>query len=294
VDDARQARLSGLDELRDAVAEEERNRSFGFVEEPITAQIRYDFTRPINWLFTSADLVQFSTYLNSLFGVQFSDVELRADDDPRAILLQTVLKGEDLVFANGVLHIEDPARTLQINSIRVSAEKIYVHLIGTSAEARWVAQKTIELLHLSSGLSFLWSDFVGEIEYEAYLTRTKAHLGVNLIDLFSDRFKDFVQSNLAKADSLGTEMGTRPHDQKLRQTEKGAMIAVPQIHGIEMRLSLFDRITGLLDNCSVRFDVTDRLEYGQGILTISTELDSVLHTQLLSQLRSAILDQSKT
>lgn len=294
MDDRNGALLEGFDELKEAVAEEERNRSLGFVEEPLSVQLRYDFSGPLDWLFVSANLVEVAGHLNRLFGVQLEGLELQADEDLRAILLQTVLKGEDLVFANGALHIEDPVRTIQIDSIRISTRKVYVHLKGTTAEVRWVAQKTIELLLLSSGLSLSWSDFVDEIESEGHVTRTKAHLGIDLIDFFSDRFKDFIQDNLVETDSLGSWMGTHPRDKNQRYIDREGIIVVPQIHGIEMRLSLFNKITGIIENCNVAFDVQDRREHGQGVLMLMTELDSVSHTQLISQLRSAISDQSKT
>jgi hypothetical protein len=294
VDDTNGGPRGGFDELKQAVAEEERNRSFGFVEEPQAVQIRCDFVEPLNWLFASTDLAQFATHLNRLLRVLPQDVKLQADENPRAILLQTVLQGEDLVFSDGALDIEDLGRTVQISTIRLSTRKIYVRLdSGTTAEARWVVQKTIELLLLSSSLSLSWSNFVDKIEAEAHSTRTKAYLGVDLIDLFSHRFKDFVQNDLAKTDSLGTRMGTHPRDKRLRETEEGAIIVVPQIHGVEVRLSLFNKITGRSEDCELRLDIWDRRDYGQGILTITTELDSVLHTQLINQLRSTILDQSK-
>ena len=288
--------LHGFDELEKAVAEEEKSRSFGFVEEPLTSQVRYDFRKSLNWLFASADLVEFARYLKHLFGVQPKGVQLQADEDARAALSRTVLKGQDLSFTNGALqYITDPTRITRIDDITTNENTVYVYLDGgTSAEARWVARKTIDLLLLSAGRSLSWLDLAGEIEYEAYATSTKAHLGINLIDFFSDRFKDFVQNDIAKQESFVTRLGTYPSDKKRREIDQAATIVTPIIHGLQMSFYGFNRIGGRSWGSDVRFDVVNKMDNGQGILTVRTELDSVLHTHLINQLRLAILDQVKS
>jgi hypothetical protein len=289
--------LDSFDELRQRLEEEERDRPREIIEEPLLATVRYTI-EPLEWLIEFADLDQFATSLIERYGLHFDDSRMRplfegrTDQPPVDQMLQlTVARGDPIGFKNGMLRIDQPRRTTPIIDLSIGSESVQASVAGSTLEATWIAQQAVELFLDATGVSRSWEDFAKGIQLVGYQTTTRVHLGLNLLDLFSDQFQGFVEKELKDTDSLGAKMGSHAFDPSHQQAEKSMISVVPTVHNIGIHLSSFNKLSGRFEDCQLRFDVMARFQGGQGIITATSELDSTSHTALIRQLRAAVLEQ---
>jgi len=275
--------LSGFEELRFAIEEEESYRPTDFVIEPILAQIWY-ISNTLTWDLGSADIGQFVTSLGENFALRL-DTQAASPEE----LQVAVSEGQEMSFSGGILLVEDLGIRTPITTLSIGGQRLSVIVAGTTAEARWVAQQVISLLYASYGIYFRWADFLSTVVLIGHQTVTRTHIGINHTDLLSDRFKDFMEGSLVEPGSLGSKMGQHLFDGAMRSTEEGGRISVPQVNNIEMRLQSFYKTTGRSQESEISFGLFGRQDQNQGVLTITTELDSIAHIEFIKQLRSAIL-----
>lgn len=290
-----------LESLKQLVDKQERMRPSEIIEEAVLATTTY-VINPY-WLPREyADLTSLVKELDEKLGLEVDDTEIKpflakagnisgiSPYDALRILLD---QNKTLAFKNGMLRFDNPVRTTPIPRVYFTTEKVSVTVVGSTTEAEWIAQKVVEELWFACGRQRAWNEIqsdAGSVQMVGYQTVTRAHLGVNLEDLFSTNFRKFLDEVVEDPGSLGKAMGLHTLDKTLQLSERQeAVLVVPQIHRIEIRVTVFNKLTGRYEDCDLSFDVSARNAMHQGVVTVSSELNDVNHTKLLNHLRSYVI-----
>lgn len=277
-----------VEDLKKAIADEEKKRPSDLKESPIQAQVSYTIS-PTALPREHANLEQFYQKIRDRFGVTFDDSKMRGltqgHEVPTVRLMRHQIENNDaLIFRHGMLQLEQPARTTPVLQFGLSTESVAGSVAGSTFEAEWITQKGLEDLWSASGVTRTWGDIQKDIQLRAYLTQTRVDLGVNLLDFFSERFRKFVDKNVKERDSFGPQMGKHPIDKELLKAETGNIQVIPHVKSIGMQISLFNELSGRSETCGLDFGMVARHEAGQGFLSITTELDSANHTAFVHEL----------
>jgi hypothetical protein len=280
---------TGSSELRRALDEEARQRPADLREQQIAGLTNYVFD-PTAVPREHANLTDLLERLGRRFHLTFDDSGFRGLAAARGmsdveLMRETLERNEILEFQNGMLRLDAPPRQTPVLNVAMTRESVTASVVGSTVEASWVAQQTAQELWASTGAGRDWSDLSRAVQHVGYRTTTKVHLGWNLEDFFSTEFRDFKAEHLEAEDSLGTTMGRQPYDRELLEARKGNVISVAYVDGISMTISLFNKKTGRSEQNDLRFNVANKEEARQGIVAVTTELESTRHTELISRLR---------
>lgn len=204
-----------VDKLRKAVAEEERKRPRELHEEPVNAQVSY-IIDPAHLPREHAILSDLLERLKSKFSLAFDESSLRRLVGRQATveqLMEHLLSSDaDWDFRNGMLRIEQPApRTTPISQLKITNELIAASVVGSTSEADYVVQRCAEELWRSAGVDdATWGQIKEHAQLRGCKTVTRVDLGVDLIELLSDKFRQFVERDVSGAGGLGATMGKHP------------------------------------------------------------------------------------
>lgn len=287
--------IADFDALRKAVQEEEQRRPPDINETPMLAQTTY--TLPTTYVPRDyADLADFNARLQRSFKLRFDDSEIRdivqaqgGNVTSQQIMDLLQKRRAVLKFTHGMLHFTNPDRITPIIGLGLSSEAVQASVIGTTAEASWVAQKGLEEMWASAGGNRTWSDLSSAVQLVGYTTTSQVNLGYDLLKLFSPEVQRFFDEHVVKSESLGRCMGRHFPNETAQKAYVKNLQVVPIVHGIECDISLFDPVSGRQETCSLRLDVAAKTERGKGIVTVTSELDSRKHTEFITKLRDTLL-----
>lgn len=199
-----------------------------------------------------------------------------------ALALETTGK---LRFHRGMLVFPSPKKITPIDNLILTKESVIVSVNdGSSTEAEFIAQRAFELLWKSTGVNRDFADFKEVTQLVGYTTRTKAAFNFDLLDMFSIEFKEFAQETLINSKEIGKMFGRRPYKQEDQSLYTKRITIVPHVTTIRFEIAVFDNVTGIHEYCTLGFDIAARSEKGFGQITVTSELDSERHTQLVNSL----------
>lgn len=286
--------LQDFDDLKKAIVEEQKKKSPDIVEKSESALVRYVID-PMFLPREQIDLIAFSHRLRELFGLRLDTSGIRkiiqgrgagVGEDDLARLIQE--QKFDFDFEYGMLHIPHPERATPISRLTISREAIAASVIGSTPEAEWVAQRAAEELWKTAGAPKKWAEVAPHIQLVKYITTTNCRFGVDLLDIFSERFKTFIGSSIEAPESLGCYMGTHPLPDAEIKCPKGDLSVVCRPRTVEFLVMVFDRVSGRQETCQLEFDVKTISELGRQAIRIRSDLDSDRHSQLVHSLQLAL------
>lgn len=171
---------------------------------------------------------------------------------------------------------EAPPRHTPVLSAYVTYESFAAAVIGSTTESTWVAQQVAEQLWAATGAERKWSELSNAVQRIGYKTTTKVRLGTSMENFFLPEFRDFVTEHIEASGSLGTRMGAQPFDKERAEAATTDTLTTADIHRIDMRVSHFNKISGRSEECDLVLNVTVRDDARRGMITVTSELDSLL------------------
>ena len=273
-------------ELQRKLAREEQERRKDIKETPILARTTL-VVSPSALPRPQADLGELATRLQHRFRLRVDRSNYRspmyANIDDVSLIAELVASDEQINFAGGMLTFDMPNRHTPLLNLAFNNEAIQADVIGSTTESTFVAQQAFSELWASCGVDRSWTD--DQLQLVGYMTTTRAQLGVNLEDFFSPEFRQFLQNDVQGG--AGFQMGRQPGNSN-RGNYGSDPLAICYTETLKMQVSLFDKTTGRSELCQMRFDTLAKSEVHQGVITVTTELDSPSHTKFLGDLRDAI------
>jgi hypothetical protein len=279
-------------ELREALAEEARRRPASLHEQPRYALTTY-IVDPIAVPMLHANMQDFIERLDKRFRLRFDDSDFRslpsAGEPNHAELMRLAAeRNNPWRFKDGMLRLEAPPRHTPVLSVSITYESFAAAVIGSTTESTWVAQQVAEQLWAATGAERKWSEFSNAVQRIGYKTTTKVRLGTVVENFFVPEFRDFITQHIEASGSLGTRMGAQPFDKERAEAVTTDTLIRVDIHRIEMRVSQFNKISGRSEECELVLDVGVRDDARRGVITFTSELDSLAHTELITKLRDAL------
>lgn len=281
-----------MEDLRKAIADEDRSRPRDLNETPLEAQTGLVMP-PEVFPIDHVDAESLYRNLQRRFGVtvdfaRYKTIISNNQIDPVALIDHLVKNDENIYLQNGLLQFQDDPRTTPIKYIAITKEQINVTVIGSTSESDWVAQKILEEVWTAAGAQRQWDQLKGGVQLKSNTTLSLIEIKHNLIDLFSDAFRSFVAADIVDQAGFGKTMGIQPID-KDTNPDKTYTRVVPHVTSTEMSISLFNDVTGRFESCSFKMSVRARSDYGLGRINVMSELDSRSHTELVSRLFAKLI-----
>ena len=274
-------------ELRRAIAEEEKRRPKSLKEVPHEAQTGL-IMPPAVMPRRHADMGTLSARLEEKFGVSLDTSKYKTITGGNPVetvqlLNHLVENDETLFFKNGLLRFEESSRSTPIRLIVISTEEISATVIGSTTESDWIAQKVLEEVWAAAGAQRNWEQLKSGVQLKSNTTLSEVELGRNLIDLLNPAFRSFIDDNITATDAPGSRMGKHPFEgsalgRRLRNT------TTAHVESIDLKVTVYDDVSGRSEDCKMRFAVGNRLAFGRGLVLVMSELDSPSHTALIQKL----------
>lgn len=191
-----------------------------------------------------------------------------------------VMIDEGLQFWDGQLKYEERQNTIsvRINVISYHGQNLTVDIAGNSTEAEYIASRLMQLVCNAQNISDnnYYLKFMQTKDYE---TRSRQILSVSINELMRKEFRTFIEDDIES--DLGKMMAGIPFD-NIDTKEDDLQISV-NIHEIEGRVSVYNKISGDVDNRTFRISSTNVREYGYNKYDLVSSLDSDNHIRLISR-----------
>jgi hypothetical protein len=192
-----------------------------------------------------------------------------------------------------MLYVPQPQRATPISSVNITSESITTTVIGSTPEAEWVSQRIFEELWVSAGAQRSWADVSSHLQLVRYATTTTFNPGPLFIDFFSRNFRDYINIEIEGPAAFGSKMGAHPPVGATSEDFREDLIVMCKPMKLVLNVILFDKVCGRQEECELKFAAKSRLELGRPSITVSSELDSDRHSQLVHALYTGLKDQTK-
>jgi hypothetical protein len=214
---------------------------------------------------------------------------LRQREDFDKALIEHVLRGSspEVRFVSGAYRVSE-FDFVPINTIRVNHETAQVSVRGHSAVAESVAKEVIELVSASAGASRAWGNIEPHVQVAGYATRTRIKLAGqgSFEEMLRPEVQKFLAGQVAEGPKYGAHTGKYLARHGLQPPPKAQVtVALDELH---LLVTCFDPDTGDATQTKLTFSVTQRADYGSGIVSVYSELPYEQHIAMLGALRTAM------
>jgi hypothetical protein len=278
-------------EVERVVARDEASAS-GIWTRPYTAQVSMNiepYAIPRETLDPAIVIARVSDELSSRFDMsevrRLLPPESQAQLDPISAMRVAIANDRIVQFQGGWLRLESLDRITPIDKFGFGQQTLSAIVSGTTEEAEYLCKRLLLLLWHSSGVERKWSEFEEFVEISAYNTTTVVDLPSSLLGLLSDGLRKF-GSDLAAAGGLAHEMGR--FGSRRERYGGGTTEAVVHCLGIDLKVALFDRISGEQEECSVTLLEHTKGDANRTRIKFLSELSSSRHNDLVKALIDAV------
>ena len=200
------------------------------------------------------------------------------DDQNIPQLLFHEFENHGLVFRDGVFYREKkPIEPIvRINTIVLQRERLIINVDGSEEPIEIIKNEVANLIEKYNFSKPSEYSFDSYVQRKKYGTVSTLNMGFPLSTVISPALLSFF--NEQEQQRFYNEMILSSDIDSFSKSDiKYSM----DVDSIKFVISLFNTVTGTDDRVTISMDVTNRREYRTGIVTIKTELNNLMHAELV-------------
>jgi len=191
-------------------------------------------------------------------------------------------------FFGGYLKHQSGSRVTTLSSLAFGQQNIAASVAGTTDEAMLVASEFARLLWEAAGYAQHWADLKDGIERISFSTTAVVDFEEGAIDrIFSERFKAFLDEDIASSNGLGASMGALGQDKRLSTDD---YLLIPSLNILELTLMIVDRISGQGERAEVRITPHTKTSHNRCDSLVTSELPYLEHIELIEKLQNRLTE----
>lgn len=180
-----------------------------------------------------------------------------------------------LVFRDGVFYREKKP-IVRINTIVLQRERLIINVDGSEEPIEIIKNEVANLIEKYNFSKTSEYSFDSYVQRKKYGTVSTLNMGFPLSTVISPALLSFF--NEQEQQRFYNEMILSSDIDSFSKSDiKYSM----DVDSIKFVISLFNTVTGTDDRVTISMDVTNRREYRTGIVTIKTELNNLMHAELV-------------
>ncbi len=202
--------------------------------------------------------------------------KIRQEDDQNIPhLLFHEFENHGLVFRDGVFYREKKP-IVRINTIVLQRERLIINVDGSEEPIEIIKNEVANLIEKYNFSKTSEYSFDSYVQRKKYGTVSTLNMGFPLSTVISPALLSFF--NEQEQQRFYNEMILSSDIDSFSKSDiKYSM----DVDSIKFVISLFNTVTGTDDRVTISMDVTNRREYRTGIVTIKTELNNLMHAELV-------------
>jgi hypothetical protein len=186
-----------------------------------------------------------------------------------------------LMFTNGRFPVSRND-FVELKSILLTDELIYVVVQGKSQIAELVAKEVAELVWRAAGGDKRWDDIEPGLRLVSYGTGTIVDLGFAAETLMSPLLVKFMDDQVIGGKKYAAEMGQHSYRHKFKASPtRTSMYTLDELH---LLIHGFDATTGKVTTTRLKFSISERESQGTGIVYVASELPFETHIECVGML----------
>ena len=190
-------------------------------------------------------------------------------------LLFHEFENHGLIFRDGVFYREKKP-IVRINTIILQRERLIINVDGSEEPIEIIKNEVAKLIEKYNFTKTSEYSFDSYVQRKKYGTVSTLNMGFPLSTVISPELLSFF--NEQEQQRFYNEMILSSDVDSFSKSDiKYSM----DVDSIKFVISLFNTVTGTDDRVTISMDVTNRREYRTGIVTIKTELNNLMHAELV-------------
>lgn len=228
---------------------------------------------------------EYSSRLNMSSILALIPPDARPNLSEEAALAISLANDRSVVFEGGWLRLDTLDRVTPIAQFGFGEQNLSAAVSGSTEEAEYLCKRMLLLLWHSAEIERKWSEFEELVEITSYRTSTVVDMGLPLSNLLHPSLTDFLKSEVEEPGTFGSEMGTFASKKERVSSDP---IAVAHCREIDIRVSLFDGVSGDHEECLVNILLHSRTDANRSRVKFMTELPSQKHREMVTALVKAM------